>query len=53
MTGKTDRLGGEIADRGAQFGKVMATLCHELGRDPNRITLPDLTGWPQYLVDRW
>ncbi len=53
VIGATDRLGGEIADRGVHFGEVFATLYHQLGLDPNRVTLPDLSGRPQYLVDGW
>jgi uncharacterized protein (DUF1501 family) len=49
--GKTDRLGGEATERPVQFGEVFATLYHNLGIDPNRTTIPDLTGRPQYLVD--
>lgn len=53
VIGATDRLGGEIAERGVHFGEVFATLYHQLGLDPNQVTLPDLTGRPQYLVDGW
>ena len=53
VIGATDRLGGEIADRGVHFGEVFATLYHQLGLDPNRVALPDLSGRPQYLVDGW
>ena len=53
VIGATDRLGGEITDRGVHFGEVFATLYHQLGLDPNRISLPDLSGRPQYLVDAW
>jgi hypothetical protein len=30
---------------------VLATLYHQLGLDPNQLTLNDLTGRPHYLVD--
>jgi uncharacterized protein (DUF1501 family) len=53
VIGATDRLGGEIADRGVHFGEVFATLYHQMGLDPNRVTVPDLTGRPHYLVDGW
>lgn len=53
VIGATDRLGGEITERGVHFGEVFATLYHQLGIDPNRVTLPDLSGRPQYLVDGW
>ena len=51
VIGSTDRLGGEAVDRPVQFGEVFATLYHNLGLDPNKVTLPDLSGRPQYLVD--
>ncbi|MES2470486.1 MAG: DUF1501 domain-containing protein [Verrucomicrobiota bacterium] len=53
VIGATDRLGGEIAERGVHFGEVFATLYHQLGIDPNRVTLPDLSGRPHYLVNGW
>lgn len=53
VIGATDRLGGEISERGVHFGEVFATLYHQLGLDPNRVTLPDLSGRPHYLVDGW
>ena len=53
VIGATDRLGGEITERGVHFGEVFATLYHQLGLDPNRVTLPDLSGRPHYLVDGW
>ena len=51
VIGATDRLGGEAIDRPVQFGEVFATLYHNLGIDPNKVTLQDLSGRPQYLVD--
>ena len=51
VIGATDRLGGEIAERPIHFGEVLATLYHNLGLDPNKVTINDLTGRPQYLVD--
>ena len=51
VIGATDRTGGEIADRPVHFGEVLATLYHQMGLDPNTITIDDLTGRPQYLVD--
>lgn len=53
VIGATDRLGGEIADRGVHFGEVFATLYHQLGIDAGRVTVPDLSGRPHYLVDGW
>jgi Protein of unknown function (DUF1501) len=49
--GATDRLAGEVTDRPVQFGEVFATLYHNLGIDTTKVTLPDLAGRPQYLVD--
>jgi hypothetical protein len=51
VIGATDRLGGEAVERPVQFGEVFATLYHNLGIDANKVTLPDLSGRPQYLVD--
>src|SRR4051812_6012665 len=53
VIGATDRLGGEIVERGVHFGEVFATLYHQLGIDSAHVTLPDLSGRPQYLVDGW
>ena len=35
----------------AQFGEVFATLYHNLGIDVSKVTVNDLAGRPQYLVD--
>ncbi len=51
VIGSTDRTGGEPADRPVQFGEVFATLYHNLGIDVNKVTLTDLSGRPQFLVD--
>jgi hypothetical protein len=51
VIGATDRLGGEAVERPVQFGEVFATLYHNLGIDVNKVTVPDLTGRPHYLVD--
>ncbi len=53
VIGATDRLGGEIAERGVHFGEVFATLYNQLGLDTAQVTLPDLAGRPHYLVDGW
>ncbi len=50
VIGATDRLGAEIADRPVHFGEVLATLYQNLSIEPNRTTLTDLSGRPQYLV---
>ncbi len=51
VIGATDRLGGEASERPVQFGEVFATLYHNLGIDVNKVTIPDFTGRPQFLVD--
>ena len=51
VIGATDRLGGEAVERPVQFGEVFATLYHNLGIDVNKVTVADLAGRPQYLVD--
>ena len=53
VIGATDRLGGEPTERPVHFGEVFATLYHWLGLDIGNVTLPDLSGRPQYLVDGW
>jgi hypothetical protein len=52
VIGATDRLGGTPVARPVHFGEVLATLYHQLGLDPNAVTLRDLAGRPQYLVDQ-
>jgi hypothetical protein len=52
VIGSTDRLGAEAKDRPVHFQEVFATLYNRLGIDVNHVTLPDLSGRPQYLVDR-
>jgi hypothetical protein len=51
VIGATDRLGGEASERPVQFGEVFSTLYHNLGIDTSRVTIPDFTGRPQFLVD--
>ena len=51
IIGATDRLGGEIAERGVHFGEVFASLYHHLGLDPHQTTFTDLAGRPHPLVD--
>ena len=53
VIGATDRLGGEASDRPVHFGEVFATLYKNVGLTANEVTLPDLSGRPQYLVDGW
>jgi uncharacterized protein (DUF1501 family) len=51
VIGATDRLGGEVADRGVHFGEVFATIYHQLGINASEVTLEDLSGRPHFLVD--
>ena len=51
VIGTTDRLGGEADDRPVHFQEIFATLYHNMGIDINKVTLPDLSGRPKFLVD--
>jgi len=51
VIGATDRLGGEAVERPVSFSEVFATLYHNLGIDVNKVTVTDLSGRPQFLVD--
>jgi hypothetical protein len=51
VIGSTDRVAGEAKDRPVHFQEVFATLYHNLGIDAGKITVNDLSGRPQYLVD--
>lgn len=51
VIGATDRLGGEAVERPVTFAEVFATLYRNLGIDPTKVTLADLHGRPQYLID--
>ena len=51
VIGATDRLGGEASERPVTFPEVFATLYHGLGIDVNKVTVTDLSGRPQFLVD--
>ena len=51
VIGATDRLGGEASERPVQFGEVFATLYQGMGIDVNKVTVPDLNGRPQFLVE--
>jgi hypothetical protein len=53
VIGSTDRLGAEAKDRPVHFQEVVATLYHCLGLDANQVTVQDLAGRPQYLVDHY
>ena len=51
VIGSTDRTGGEAYERPVHIGEVFSTLYKNLGIDTHTVTLPDLAGRPQYLVD--
>src|SRR5262249_11753857 len=51
VIGATDRIAGEAVARPVTFGELYATLYHNLGIDPVRTMLADLSGRPQYLVE--
>lgn len=51
MIGATDKIAGEAASRPVTWGELFATLYHNLGIDPHRAMLPDLTGRPQFLAE--
>ncbi len=51
VIGATDHTGGEAADRPTRFAEVFATLYHNMGIDVSKLTIKDLSGRPQYLVD--
>lgn len=53
VIGSTDRLGGEAVDRPVHFNEVLATLYHNLGIDPGRVTLSDFAGRPQFISDHF
>jgi hypothetical protein len=38
-------------ERPVTFGEIFATLYRNLGIDTDAVTLPDLAGRPQYLVE--
>lgn len=51
VIGSTDRLGAEAKDRPVHFQEVFATLYQNLGIDISKVTVPDLSGRPRYLVE--
>ena len=51
VIGTTTRGAEEAKDRPVHFQEVFATLYHALGIDPHVVTVRDLNGRPQYLVD--
>jgi uncharacterized protein (DUF1501 family) len=52
VIGSTNRFGEAARTRPVHFLEVLATVYHHLGIAPNRLTLPDLSGRPQALVEQ-
>lgn len=52
VIGATDRLGAEIAERPVHFSEVLAALYRHLGIEPESTKLNDLSGRPQYLLEK-
>jgi hypothetical protein len=52
VIGSTNRLGEHANDRPVRFSEVFATLYRNLGIEADTVTLRDLSGRPQFLVDR-
>jgi hypothetical protein len=52
VIGATNRLGEYAKERPVHFQEIMATLYRNLGIDSGTITVPDMTGRPQFLVDQ-
>ena len=53
VIGTTNRYAEEPVDRPVHFQEVFATLYRNMGIDPTRTTLTDLTGRPRYLMDEF
>ena len=51
VIGATNRLGEYPTQRPVHFQDVFATMYHNMGIDVRQLTLNDLQGRPQYLVD--
>jgi hypothetical protein len=51
VIGQTDDRAGNIKGHAYTPQNVLATLYHQLGIDPKCVTVPDLKGQPQYLLD--
>jgi uncharacterized protein DUF1501 len=52
VIGSTNRLGEYAEERPVHFQEVVSTIYHNLGLDPDAVTIEDRAGRPQYLVDR-
>lgn len=51
VVGSTTKDGGEAYERPVHFQEMFSTLYHSIGIDARKVTVQDLTGRPQYLVD--
>jgi len=51
VIGAPDRIAGEAVARRVTHAELHATLYHNLGIDVSKVTVTDLSGRPQYLVD--
>jgi hypothetical protein len=51
VLGQTDRTASTVKSRPVTYKDIFTTLYHTLGIDPQRTTLRDPRGRPQYLVD--
>ena len=51
IIGATDKQAGAVVERPVRFEEIHATIYNRLGIDPQRATITDLSGRPQYLVD--
>jgi hypothetical protein len=51
VIGSTNKYAEVPNSRPVHFQEVFATLYQNLGIDPNHVTIDDMTGRPQYLVD--
>ncbi|MFM8579217.1 MAG: DUF1501 domain-containing protein [Planctomycetaceae bacterium] len=52
VIGATNRLGEHATDRPVHMQEITATLYHSMGITTSDTTLVDMTGRPQYLVER-
>jgi uncharacterized protein (DUF1501 family) len=52
VIGSTDKIAGEAKDRPVHFQEVLGTLYHNLGIDTQTATVNDLSGRPQYLLEK-
>ena len=51
IIGATNARAEHAIERPVHFQEIFATLYHNLGLDVDHLTINDLTGRPQYLID--